>query len=393
MLINYVGAFRLPNLDAAAPRVINNAKALRKAGCEVIFISWGGTYRKEDLCMDGKYRVCGFEYVISGDLPIGGSIWDRFSTRLHRGRRSINLMKSLPRPDLIITYNASNAFTKIMIRYCKAKDIKLANDVSEWYSNNELHFIDVLSNYINMVYTQQLVKNKIVISSFLDSYYSDSNNVLVPPLCDQDEPKWTTFVDDERIKPFKGVTLIYAGNPAKKDCIHSVIRAVNTLANEGKLIRFLILGISREDYMRRHNSSLIGGTSIHDNVLFLGRVSQDLIPAYYRKADFMVLLREPNRKSMAGFPTKFAESMTAGIPVITNATSDLPKYVINGKTGFLSIGFDYDSVLYTLRKSVLPLSSNEICEMKENVKMSRSAFDWNSHVNDFKVFIKSLRPL
>lgn len=393
MFIIYIGPFRLPNLDAASQRVINNAKAFREVGCEVKFISWGGIYRDQDLCDDGKYRVCGFEYQISNDLPINESMYDRLRTRLFRGRRSINLMKSLPRPDLIITYNASNAFTRILIRYCKANDIKLANDVNEWYSNDELHFIDVLSNYVNMVHTQRLVKNKIVISSFLDSYYSDSNNVLVPPLCDQDEQKWTNFVDDERIKPFKGVTLIYAGNPAKKDCIHSVISAVNTLANEGNPIRFLILGISREDYMRRHNCSFFGETSIHENVVFLGRVSQDLIPAYYKKADFMVLLREPNRKSMAGFPTKLAESMTAGIPVITNATSDLPKYVINGKTGFLSFGFDYDSVLYTLKKSVLPLSCNEICQMKENVKMSRNVFDWRSHVNDFKVFIKCLKSL
>lgn len=85
-------------------------------------------------------------------------------------------------------------------------------------------------------------------------------------------------------------------------------------------------------------AQLLLSTSFHKNVMFLRRVSQDLIPAYYKKADFMVLLRETNRKSMAGFPTKFAESMTVGVPVITNATSDLAKHVINGKTEFLVEG-------------------------------------------------------
>lgn len=390
MLIDYIGSFRLPNLDAAAPRVINNAKAFREAGCDVRFISWGGAYREEDLCDDGNYRICGFEYLISRDLPIGGAIWERFWTRLHRGRRSINLLRSLPRPDLIITYNASNSFTKKMIRYCEENDIKLANDVNEWYSNDELHLLDILPNYINMTQTQRKVKNKIVISSFLDDYYSDSNNILVPPLCDIEDPKWANIVDDERINPFKGVTLIYAGNPANKDCVHFVINAVNTLASEGHAIRFLILGITREAYMRRHASSLMSA-SLHDNVMFLGRVSQDLIPAYYKKSDFMVLLREPNRKSMAGFPTKFAESMTAGIPVITNATSDLPKYVINGKTGYLSDGFDYDSIMNTLRECILPLAPSEINKMKENVMMYRGAFDWHSYVDDFTAFISRLK--
>ena len=106
-------------------------------------------------------------------------------------------------------------------------------------------------------------------------------------------------VEDDRVKPFDGITLIYAGNPAKKDCIHSVINAVNTLANEGKAIRFLILGTTRGAYMKQY-AQLLLSTSLHENVKFLGRVSQDLIPAYYKKADFMVLLREPNRKSKIG---------------------------------------------------------------------------------------------
>lgn len=112
--------------------------------------------------------------------------------------------------------------------------------------------------------------------------------------------------------------------------MHSVINTVNTLANEGKAIRFLILGTTRDACMKQY-AQLLFSTSLHENVMFLGRVSQYLIPAYYKKADFMVLLRESNRKSMVEFPTKFAELMTVGVPVITQETSDLTKHVINGK--------------------------------------------------------------
>lgn len=390
MNIIYIGAFRLPNLDAAAPRVLNNAKAFRALGHDVSFISWGGAYRKEDLCKDGKYRVCGFEYRISGDLPLRGSIIERIETKLFRGQKSIKILKSMPKPDLIIIYNAVNSFSKRMIKYCKKNGIKLANDVNEWYDNNELHLTDILPNYINMTHTQHKIRNKIVISSFLNNYYTESNNVIIPPLCDPEETKWSATVEDERVKPFDGITLIYAGNPAKKDCIHSVINAVNTLANEGKAIRFLILGITREAYMKQHAQSLLN-TILHENVLFLGCVSQDLVPAYYKKADFMVLLREPNRKSMAGFPTKFAESMTSGVPVITNSTSDLNKYVVDGKTGFMVEGYDYNSVLFTLKYSVLTIKKEDINDMKSYVRKSNGAFDWRNRVNDFKMFLDKLQ--
>lgn len=390
MNILYIGAFRLPNLDAAAPRVLNNAKVLRKLGHSVNLISWGGRYRNEDLCPDGKYRIDGFEYYISGDLPLGDSIKERLLTKIFRGNKAIKILESIIKPDLIITYNADYSFSRKMIRYCKNNNIKLANDINEWYANCELHLLDILRNHINMTRIQHKIRNKIVISSFLNNYYKDSNNVLIPPLCDPEEAKWTTEINDERIKPYDGITLIYAGTPGKKDIIHSVINAVNTLAGEGYAIRFIILGISRDSYMMMY-SKFLNTQQLHENIIFLGRVSQDLIPAYYKMADFMILVRKPNRKNMAGFPTKFAESMIADVPVITNATSDMNNYVKDGKNGFIVNGYDYDSIIYTLKNFVLRLHKDDIREMKNCVHSFNSDFDWHSHVSDFRKFIQNLK--
>lgn len=390
MRIVYCGCFRLPNFDAAAPRVLNNARAMKQCGHHISFISWGGKYREDDINDSGKHMINGMEYTITGELDFTGLV-NKVRGRLRKGRQTLKLLEQMQeKPDVIIMYNADRRFTRMMIRFCRTNDIKLANDLTEWYDNNELHLPDIFPNYINMTFLQHKILNKIVISSFLDKYYPESNNILVPPLCDPDEPKWTTNVVDERVKTFNGITLIYAGNPAKKDCVHSVINAVNTLANEGKPIRFLILGITREAYIKTNLHTLMSST-LHENVLFLGKVSQDLIPAYYKKADFMVLIREPNRKSMAGFPTKFAESMTAGVPVITNATSDLSKYIINGKTGFLVKGYDYERIISTLREEVMILNKSDIKAMKENVKSSNADFDWHNHIDKFRKFIENVR--
>lgn len=390
MNILYIGAFRLPNLDAAAPRVLNNAKAMREVGHVVKFISWGGKYRDEDFCEDGKYRVCGFEYVISGDLPIGGSVWGRLKTKLTRGQKSIKILQNMEKPDLIILYNADNAFSKKMLSYCSVHKIKLVNDITEWYANNELHFTDRYSNFVNMTKTQHKIQNKIVISHFLDRYYQESNNIIVPPLCDKSENKWHTAVDDERVKPFEGITLIYAGTPAKKDSIHSVINVVNQLAKDGEKIRFIILGITRESYLKGY-SEWIRDHDLHENVIFLGRVSQDSIPAYYKKADFMVFFREPNRKSMAGFPTKFAESVTAGIPVITNSTSDLPMYIVDGQTGFMIDGYSFEDIMKIMKEKVLMLDRDAIERMKASTSALSSLFDYRHYINDFREFVEKIR--
>ena len=390
MNIVYTGAFRLPNLDAAAPRVLNNAKILRELGHNIKFISWGGEYSEANRNIDGKYRVDGFEYIISNDLPSENSIIERVYTKLFRGQRATEIIKRESTPDLIILYNADYRFTAKMISFCRKRNIKLVNDITEWYDNNELKFVDIMFNHLNMTKLQHKIANKILISSYLSNYYTNSNNILIPPLCDKTQQKWSLTIDDDRIKTFDGITLIYAGTPGKKDCVHTVINAVNTLANKGNHIRFLILGITKESYLKKYSKYLLT-TKLHSNIVFLGRVSQDIIPAYYQKADFMILLRNPNRKNMAGFPTKFAESMTAGIPVITNATSDLPKYVIEGKTGFLSKGYDYDSIMDVLLNKVLKLNTDDIFMMKMATEQNNSPFDWKSYTEQFKQFMQNLR--
>ena len=389
MNIIYLGCFRLPNYDAAAPRVLNNARAMQLCGHQVSFISWGGKYRDSDLCKDGKYRIDGMEYIITDELDPKGSLFSKMMQLFHRGDKTVAILESMDvKPDLIVMYNADFGWTRRMLKYCNQYNIKLANDITEWYDNNELHFWDILPYHYNMTRLQQKVKNKICISSFLDKYYKESNNLLLPPLCDHSEAKWNATIEDDHIKPFNGITLIYAGRPAKKDCVHTVINVVNKMAQEGKPIRFMILGITREIYLE-HYADVLESKELHENIMFLGRVSQDLIPAYYKKADFMVLLREATRKNMAGFPTKFAESMSAGVPVIANATSDLGSYIINGKTGFVV----EDEKAVNLEKTLtdaLSLSRQQIDNMKQSTKASNESFNYACRKAEMSMFLEKL---
>lgn len=389
MNIIYLGCFRLPNYDAAAPRVINNARAMQLCGHQVSFISWGGKYRDSDLCKDGKFRIDGMEYIITDELDPKGTLFSKMMQMSRRGDKTVAILESMEvRPDLIVMYNAGYGWTKRMMKFCNMHNIKLANDITEWYDNNELHFWDILPYHYNMTRLQKKIKNKICISSYLDKYYKESNNLLLPPLCDHSEGKWNAIIEDGRIKPFDGITLIYAGKPAKKDCVHTVINVVNKMAQEGKPIRFMILGITREIYLERY-ADVLEAKELHENIMFLGRVSQDLIPAYYKKADFMVLLRESTRKNMAGFPTKFAESMSAGVPVIANDTSDLGRYIINSKTGFIVEDEKAASLEKTLTDA-LSLSRQQIDNMKQCTKASNSSFNYACRKAEMNMFLGKL---
>ena len=48
-----------------------------------------------------------------------------------------------------------------MIQFCDEHGIYLANDITEWYDNNELRISDIWSNFKNMTKTQRKVKIKL----------------------------------------------------------------------------------------------------------------------------------------------------------------------------------------------------------------------------------------
>ena len=95
-------------------------------------------------------------------------------------------------------------------------------------------------------------------------------------------------------------------------------------------------------------------------------------------ADFAMFLRDDNRVSRAGFPTKFVESISAGVPVITNKTSNIEDYLIPGKNGFF-VDIDHAS------KEIKDILSRDLQELKAiKANVDDNLFDYNNFVDEFK---------
>lgn len=389
MDILYIGAFRLPKYDAAAARVLTIGKALKESGHHISYLSWGGKYIESNISTDGKYKIDGMPYHITNEMD-GRTISEKLFLKLRRGFRTLEYIKSLDRkPDLIITYNTPYKFNRKILNFCKENKIKLVSDITEWYDNNELNLWDSIPNWLNMTKMYRRFPNIISISSYLANFYSNDHTIIVPALADYKEEKWYRK-GNLKLDSFNGITLIYAGTPAKKDKLHIAVAATQMLINEGAKIRFIIAGCEREKYMKAF-SGLYPNLMLSSNIIFLGRVDQDMIPALYEQADFMVLLREKNRKSEAGFPTKFTESMMSGTPVICNLTSDLGKYITDGYNGFVLKDDSLEACIEVLRKKVLNLSTEEIQEMKCNAKKTGiGRLDYRNYTEKLNHFINNL---
>lgn len=391
--ILYLGPFRFPEGDAAASRVLNNARLFRDLGHSVHILSFGGNYREEDK-IDGDYKYDGITYTITNDIDTHS--WKerllRYTYPNPNARKIIS--KKILYFDVVVSYNTTLQMNLYLQWICKKYNKKLVLDLTEWPEANETPGGKWCPIYwmseCNMRWAQKRFKNLIPISTYLNKYYSDSNNLLLPPLINIHDSKWNNFSKIELpvLNNFEGIRIIYAGTPAKKDLLGNLIKALLRVLKENQKIQLVVAGVTfeqslsfclRESYEKYNN-----------NFVFLGRIPQALVPSYYHISDFSAIIRQPSRKNMAGFPTKMAESMAAGCPVFMNETSDLGQYAKDGKNAIVIKDYNKESIEAGLRR-VLGLSKEKINEMKSIARsVGKSKFDYRSYYSMTEEYINSL---
>ena len=364
--IIYLGGFELPNKNAAAQRVISNSKALREMGYKVVLIGVDKSLSETDDINNTKTLCMGFE---SYSIPYT----NQRLISIERVRKVIEKHKSTLSHIIVYNYPAI-AFLKVLA-FAHKNGIKVISDCTEWYEatgkNIVAKAIKAIDVWIRMHILNYKSDGLIAISGYLYNYYSRKvNTVYIPPLVDISEEKWNRTVslrDDERI------SLVYSGSPFGKDKIEEIAEAVCNFDN----LVFYIIGVTEDQFEERFPEII---KKIDDRVQFLGRLDHETAIGKIREADFTIFSREITKANMAGFPTKFVESITCGTPVITNLSSDIGMYLTHGINGFVIT----NSILETLAE-VAEKQHSEIKEMKQNV--DNSLFDYHKYFRQFEQII------
>ena len=115
------------------------------------------------------------------------------------------------------------------------------------------------------------------------------------------------------------------------------------------------------------------------------------MPKVIYDSDFTIFFM-PNRKSSnAGFPTKLAESMSVGTPVITNKTGDIGLYLIDKQNGFLLEDDSLKSIEEVLNH-IIKMNIHDMVRMREMArKMAEKEFDFSKYIVPMKEFIKEIK--
>lgn len=371
--ILYIGGFELPDKNAAAQRVISNGKALRSLGHDVMFVGLTKSVPK-------SYRYQNFECreIV---YPEGKRAWISFLLSIREESKFIEEYN----PDVLILYNYP-AFKFLFLKNKYKKKIIIA-DVTEWYEASGLSLFSTIKRldvWLRMKIIHPRINGLIVISDYLEAYYKNKVEkvINIPPLVDVDEEKWKS--EKKQISK-ESYNLVYAGSPGagNKDRLDLLISALEKVRIQtGKDIHIDIIGLTKQEYIINFGKSPTENLSaayIH----FHGRVSHSAALEYVKNADYSIFLRNNNLTNTAGFPTKFVESITAGTPVLTNASSNLSNYFVkHSEIGYLIPSLAESDIASGIELAVSN-SKEEVYRMKEYCSKS-NLFFYNRYEKDFK---------
>lgn len=385
--IIYLGGFELPDKNAAAHRVLSNGKIFKRLGYNVVYIGINKTLDHKSSILNTKQKIQNFDCFF---IPYPGSLLQWIS-HLCTIKPLETVIKEYPNVKVVVCYNyQSPAFLKTKY-FCKKRNIKLVADCTEWHSVTNTHFphkiVKGIDTCIRMRFIHKQLDGLIVISNWLQKYYQSCRNVIrIPPLVDLVEEKW--HISKISQSPPNQMTFVYSGDPGKKkDRIDIIVEILDGLNSSNKYLLYFI-GLTKEQYLQQHpqhNDILRRNV---DKILFLGQLNHKKSLKYLSKADFTILVRDDNRLTKAGFPTKFVESLSCGVPVITNKTSDLESYLIEGKTGYWIPTNDQEATK-TIFHTLLLMDKNDIARMKKACA-EMSLFHYEKYLDSMQTFTDKL---
>jgi len=294
------------------------------------------------------------------------------------------------KPDIVLAYTWSELHLRTMLRVCRARNTPLVVDVVEWPSWS--YFRGGLFNpyFWNVELFMRLsslaTQGVVAIAGFLREYYVSAG---LPCLY---IPAITRVPVQPPPPPERNgrLRLTYVGTGDARDCLPDLCCAVDRL--NAKCFPTTLNIVGRLAPSRERLFAHLGrlGVKAPDCLNVTGWLDPGKYAELCERTDAFVILRRPGRTSVACFPTRLAEFMARGRPVVVTNVGDLPLYVKHGVHGVAVDYGDWDRLL----SGVMELLGNpEHCRKMGHScwEVARNSFDFQKYGQPLAAFLASLK--
>jgi glycosyltransferase involved in cell wall biosynthesis len=383
-------AFTFPDGTAATNRVYTYAKGFKENGIKVHVICFRNDYLSDyNGISDGIHFYHPFGQTRRSRYFIIRR-WQKFVKYL----RTFALLKRINKSERIIAIHvySINLITELFAFFiARTAGIKLLVERSEHplRSYRQNAFIRMIGN-MKVAVEIRLYDGIFCISNYLIDFFRSKgvNNrrlFLVP-----------STVERERFENCSEVPLPYkyilycGGLTIPKDGVNILIESFGKIADKHPEIKLVLIGEADSLKEEMTLRELAADLALADRVIFLGVLSRYDIPAYECNAEILALARPKSIIADAGFPSKLTEYLAAGKPVVTTMVGEIPSYLEDNVSAFLSEPGSADAFADKLD---FVLSNYEIAEKvaERGRELTSTTFNYRYQATRMISFIESLQ--
>jgi len=215
---------------------------------------------------------------------------------------------------------------------------------------------------------------------------SDRKIMHLPVLVDHEllcRQPWTPVagLEDKRF-------FLNSGALDEKEGLGFILEAFALLTGKYQDI-YLVLTGTPEKRREKQVLELAKRLGIGERLVFTGFLSSNQLIWAYHQAAALLCCRAGMEFANYGFPTKLAEYLSSGSPVIANDVGDIPLYLDNGESAFMATTEDAGSIAEQMARVLdNPLLASEVGLNGRNVAARH--FDFRNYVIPVDEFLKSV---
>ena len=150
-------------------------------------------------------------------------------------------------------------------------------------------------------------------------------------------------------------------------------------------IRLVFTGHTTSDVEKRILE--IAGENSRDWIVFTGHLSRDALIWCYKNALGLLSCRSDSDYANYGFPTKLAEYLATGTPVVATKVGDVTEYLRDRETAYLAEPENTDSIEQAIGRLIKdPVTAADTG--RAGARVARDTFDYRVHIDGVVDFIR-----
>lgn len=271
---------------------------------------------------------------VDGKIPINDQkLWMKIpKLRVIFEGTNVNLWLDslLEEPDIIFLYETNLVYRYWVTMWAKRKRVPIVVDVRDWYSTKDVQTfrdkVSISTQNLLIFKPSKQIQGAIVVSSILQEQFSRKSiqTLRLPALMPSAGAKNLMPFDSEQVNP---LVISFIGNAGSKDSksVSELIYAANNWNNPEKKLEVHIVGP-----ISPVGEPITEKPTINSSIVWHQTIPRNQAIEVLENSHFTTLIRPSERYSNSGFPSKVAESLLHGVPVIANLTSDLSEHLIKG---------------------------------------------------------------